>query len=191
MSRRGPFNLNWPWHWLRGDSNPGDYAVPQSVIPTIDVGQHDHLIQTYEESFVMALGTNVIVLPGFLRAASLNPAALPVVNFRGARRWLQISMESDTATVTPTRRLAYVRAPASPAPDVFNSQATLVAGLQSGMVGGPWGQNGVIGFSMYVPDPYLLRFSITGQAGGEIVFLRGIFLESDTDQQPLPPMFGP
>lgn len=190
MSRRGPFNLNWPWHWLRGDSNPGDYLVPQNVVPTVDVAQHNHLIQSYEETFAMAAGVNVVILPGFLRAASLNPAALPIINFRGARRWLALTFETDTATVAPTRRLAYVRAPASPAPDLGNSIVNLQIGRQDNLL--DMNQNAMRNIgnpTPYVPDPYMLRFSITGQAGTETITLRGIFLESDSDQQPLPNMF--
>jgi len=39
MPIRGPYNLNWPWQWLRGDPLPGEYQVPRSVQPTLDVSQ--------------------------------------------------------------------------------------------------------------------------------------------------------
>lgn len=39
MPIRGPYNLNWPWQWLTGNQTPGEYQVPQSVQPVLDVSQ--------------------------------------------------------------------------------------------------------------------------------------------------------
>ena len=179
----GQYNLNWPWSWLSALRGGRPFQVGEIVHPTVDVGAHTPSVQLYQESFVMAVGTNVIVLPGFGRAASLNPAALPIDAKQGARRWLILSFQSNTATAVPGVRLAYVRAPSSPDPDLFSSTAALVANAQLRMIGNP--NDG----SVYVPAPNLLRFSILNQAGGEVVIMKGIFLESETADQPLPSMF--
>jgi len=188
---RATHRLLWPWHWLT-TREVSRFDILESVLPTADVGQHNPEIQLYAQTFVMIAGTNTILLPGLSRAAELNPAALPLIQSRGARRWLAITAESNTATATPLMRLAYVRGPSSPAPDIYTDGNTLAANAQRSLVGSP-SVGGTIRIaarpSVYVPDPFLLRFSITGQAGGEVLQLRGIFLESDDSSEPLPALF--
>jgi len=177
---RGTRLLGWPFRWL-SDFETQAYRVAESVQPTLDIGQHGPEIQLYEQQFVMIAGANAVILPGLNRPAALNPAALPNVQSRGARRWTSLTMESDTPVGAVEQRFAYVRGPSSPSPDIANIATAFPANQQRIFVG-------TLG-SILVPDPFLIRFSIEGQVGGEIITLRGIFTEADSLDEPLPKFF--
>ncbi len=194
MSRRGPFNLNWPWGWLQGRQMPGAYTVPSTVLPVVDVGQHHTGIIGYREQFTMAVGLNIVVLPGFLRVATLNATFPPTVNGRGARRWLGLAFSIDTALVSGENVLFTYGGIGQNWVFNFLSGASSWGTKPYPIINGKVTDSGSNNFtgiqgSVYVPDPNFLFFSIANMAGGEVVTMSGMFLESDSKHQPLPSMF--
>lgn len=197
---RGTTFLGWPFRWLSSFQVP-EYVVQPTVVPTIDVGSHNPLPQPFRQAFVMAAGNNVVFLPGLGRAAQLNGASPPdPINQRGARRWLSLSCFSDTvlaagddyelsvAIGTVKHELCWVagatlwpagdivplirgRSYVAPVTTQFNSPAQ---GLDA---------------SVYVPDPQILFLRLLSQAGGEVLTISGVFLEAETQNEPLPDMY--
>lgn len=189
------FNINWPWQWLLGDSSPGPYAVPNSVQPTLDVAQHDARLQVFNESFTMVAGTNTIVLPGFNRPSSLNPAAFPIPQGIGARRWLSLAVSSDTVLAAGKDIGFRVRVGA------LAHQFWFIRGVTTFGANVPMGvlrMNTIIGAagfgsmslnsSLYAPDPMIIACQPLAQVGGEVISIGGVFIESDNRAQPLPDM---
>lgn len=196
MPIRGPFNLNWPWHWLLGIQQPGEFAVPTAVAPVVDVGQHNRDLRPFSQTIVLAAGTNQFVLPGFMRVGSLNPATHPTPNTRGARRWLALGarMTSGNPPATMTFTLFFQDANTNVVLVNHESGTTFGQNDLIPLVRSAYTDNtalAVLGFpgSVYVPDPFTLTLQATNAAGAETVEISGVFLEADSLMQPLPDMF--
>ncbi|MFW9931018.1 MAG: hypothetical protein ACFFD1_16640 [Candidatus Thorarchaeota archaeon] len=193
---RGTQLLRYPWGWLT-DFLVADYEVRPTVQPTVDVTVHNPEIQIFRQQFVMGAGNNAIYLPGLGRGAALNPAAFPTIQSKGARRWLSLCLISDTSLVAGKdivlsqalsaavqHELAWITGAntwpvGDPIPFIRGS---------SNVFNGAGGHRHGLEGSAYVPDPMLLFFQLYAQVGGEVIVVSGLYIESETENQPLPDM---
>jgi hypothetical protein len=177
---------------------PVPYAVPPTVQPTLDVQKHSPTVELYREQFSMAAGDNLIALPGYNRAAQLNPASIPTISGNGARRWLSLRIASDTAlsggdnivfsyAVNGITHIFWqadvnfgwpadigiglIRSKTYWQVSTDHSQDFLLSGIEN---------------SVYCPDPGQLLVSLLSQAGTETLTVTGLYLEADSIFTPLP-----
>lgn len=148
--------------------------------------------QVFRQSFSMAAGANVVFLPGYQRAASLNPATFTLVTDatkRGGFRWLQLQATLDavhaagddtelsTSFGTFKSELAFIQG-ASIAGVAANTPISLIRGCTVPFIPG-------FQASVWVPDPMLLFVRKLSMAGTETLTISGVFLE--TNNRDLPP----
>ncbi len=192
----GRFNINWPWNWLSELRTGRPFTVLESVQPIVDIGSHDSLILGYRETFVMAAGLNTVVLPGFNRPSELNATFPPLINGLGARRWLGLTYQSNTTTATGENTIfAYSGVGANWTFGFLEGGTIYPANFPWMVLGGLILRSGVRNalhgstMQLYVPDPNFVFFTVPNMAGGEIITVSGLFLESARRDQQLPRMF--
>lgn len=201
MPRRGTTLLDRVWRALTTFEVPG-YQVNESVQPVTEVWSHTPDIQAFQQSFVMIVGLNSIVLPGFNRPAVLNPAAFPSFQSKGARRWLALAIASSAALAAGDElQLTYAKPGSAPTGShalwnvrgatawAANWPIPVIGGINAPSNGNPFnfmtGRRG----SVYVPDPDFLFFSLQSMVVATVVTVTGLFVETDNQAEPLPSMF--
>lgn len=177
---RGVANVNWPWRWLLGDPTPGEYQVPESIQPTLEVGQAwPRDLHTHTADIVPIAGTVTLQLP------------MPDVG--RVRLYTRMTMEVSDGSNT-TFLIASITRGDNPLNQI--QIAFFQVGVTSFLAGFPYpvigGQSSVITAaagtknfqptgSVYVRNGDTLRVLDIDSAGGGVFTVRAEFLEGDAN----------